>query len=85
MAQSLFSQIDTNGDGLITQLELEQAVTAAGGTTQATDALYAKLKSNNTGGVTKQQLAETLSTLVPHHHHRNDRPAEADGRVPRTR
>ena len=30
-AQNLFSQIDTNGDGSISQSELEQAVTAAGG------------------------------------------------------
>jgi len=51
-AQSLFSQIDTNGDGSISQTELEQAVTATGGTTQAADALYAQLDPNNTGGIT---------------------------------
>src|SRR5215469_10500907 len=57
LAQTLFSQIDTNGDGSITQSELEQAVTAAGGTTQAADALYAQLDPNNTGSVSEQTFA----------------------------
>jgi Ca2+-binding EF-hand superfamily protein len=68
LAQSLFSQIDTNGDGTITQSELEQAVTAAGGTTQAADALYAQLDPNNTGSVSEQQFAQGLSQILPHHH-----------------
>ena len=69
LAQSLFSQIDADGDGSITQSELEKAVTAAGGTTQAADALYAKLDPNNTGSVSEQQFAQSLSQLGPHHHH----------------
>jgi len=40
LAQNLFSQIDSNGDGSISKSEMEQAVTAAGGTTQAADSLY---------------------------------------------
>ena len=43
---------------MISQTELEQAVTAAGGTTQGADALYAKLDPNNTGSVTEQQFAQ---------------------------
>jgi Ca2+-binding EF-hand superfamily protein len=77
LAQTLFSQIDTNGDGSISQSELEQAVTAAGGTTQAADALYAKLDPNNTNGVTEQELAQALSTLAPHHHHHHHHSAGA--------
>jgi Ca2+-binding EF-hand superfamily protein len=68
VAQSLFNQI-SNGSGSITQSELEQAVTSAGGTTQAADALYAKLDPNNTGSVSEQQFAQTLSQMAPHHHH----------------
>jgi Ca2+-binding EF-hand superfamily protein len=68
VAQNLFNQI-SNGSGSITQSELEQAVTSAGGTTQAADALYAKLDPNNTGSVSEQQFAQTLSQMAPHHHH----------------
>jgi Ca2+-binding EF-hand superfamily protein len=69
VAQSLFSQIDVNGDGSISQAELEQAVTAAGGTKAAADTLYAKLDPNNTGSVSEQQFAQGLSQAMPHHHH----------------
>jgi Ca2+-binding EF-hand superfamily protein len=69
LAQSLFSQIDVNGDGSISQTELEQAVTKAGGTKEAADALYAKLDPNGTGSVGQQQLAQSLFQVFPHHHH----------------
>ena len=65
LAQNLFSQIDTSGSGSITKSELEQAVTSAGGTTTAADALYAKLDPNNTGSVTEQQFADQLSQMMP--------------------
>jgi Ca2+-binding EF-hand superfamily protein len=60
LAQSLFSQIDGNGDGTISQSELEQAVTKAGGTKEGADALYAKLDPNGTGSVSAQQFINTL-------------------------
>ncbi len=79
LAQNLFSQIDSNGDGSISQSELEQAVTTAGGTKAAADALYAKLDPNGTGSVSEQQFAQSLaqaglsqaglSQSMPHHHH----------------
>ena len=72
LAQSLFSQIDINGDGSISKTELEQAVTAAGGTTQGADALYAQLDPNNTGSVSEQQFAQGLSQAMPHRHHHHD-------------
>ncbi len=64
-AQSLFLQIDTNGVGAITKTQLEQAVTAAGGTSAAADALYAQLDPNNTGSVSEQQFAQYLQTPSP--------------------
>jgi Ca2+-binding EF-hand superfamily protein len=79
LAQNLFSQIDSNGDGSISKTELEQAVTKAGGTKAAADALYAKLDPNGTGSVSEQQFAQVLSQAglsqaglfqsMPHHHH----------------
>ena len=58
--QNLFNKIDSNGDGSITQSELEQAVTTAGGTTQAADALYSQLDPNKTGSVSEQQFSQNL-------------------------
>jgi Ca2+-binding EF-hand superfamily protein len=74
LAQNLFSQIDSNGDGSISKAELEQAVTAAGGTKAGADALYAKLDPNNTGSVSEQQFAQVLTQAAPHahHHHHHD-------------
>jgi Ca2+-binding EF-hand superfamily protein len=69
LAQSLFSQIDGNGDGSISQSELEQAVTKAGGTKEGADALYAKLDPNGTGSVSEQQFSSSLTQAMPHHHH----------------
>lgn len=62
LAQNLFSQIDSNGDGSISQTEVEQAVTSAGGTTQGADALYSQLDPSKTGSVSEQQF---LSALQP--------------------
>ena len=78
LAQSLFAQIDANGDGSITQTELENAVTAAGGTTTAADALYAKLDPNNTGSVSEQQFAQNLHSVMGHHHHHFHASADQD-------
>jgi Ca2+-binding EF-hand superfamily protein len=65
LAQNLFAQIDGNGDGAITQSELEQAVTKAGGSKAAADALYAKLDPNGTGSVSEQQFIDTLQPPSP--------------------
>ena len=61
-ANQLFSQI-TNGGSTLTQSELEQAVTSAGGTTASADALYAQLDPNNTGSVSEQQFAANLPSV----------------------
>jgi Ca2+-binding EF-hand superfamily protein len=60
IAQNMFARTDSNGDGVITQSELEQSVTAAGGGKAGADALYAKLDPNGTGSVSQQQFIDTL-------------------------
>jgi Ca2+-binding EF-hand superfamily protein len=60
IAQNMFAQTDLNGDGAITQSELEQAVTKAGGSKAGADALYAKLDPSGTGSVSQQQFIDAL-------------------------
>ncbi len=80
LGQNLFSQIDADGDGSITKSELEQAVTKAGGTAQAADALYAQLDPNNAGSVSQQQFTDALSQMLPHHHHgHRGKPGDSNG------
>ena len=56
LSQSLFQAMDGNGNGTVTQKELEQAVANAGGTAKGADALYSLLDPNNTGGFTQSSL-----------------------------
>jgi Ca2+-binding EF-hand superfamily protein len=81
LAQDLFSQIDSNGDGAISQSELEQAITKAGGSKQGADALYAQLDPNGTGAVSAQQFAQSLFQSIPHrhHHHHGGATGTSDG------
>ena len=65
IAPNMFAQVDGNGDGAITQSELEQAVTAAGGAKAGADALFAKLDPNGTGSVSEQQFAPNLLGASP--------------------
>jgi Ca2+-binding EF-hand superfamily protein len=63
LSQTLFNKIDASGDGSITKSELENAVTAAGGTTASADALYSELDPNGTGSVSESQFANTVQSL----------------------
>lgn len=64
LAQNLFNRIDSEGTGSITKSELENAVTAAGGTAASADALYADLDPNGTGSVNESQFAGTVQSLL---------------------
>ena len=59
----LFSKIDSDGDGSITKTELETAVTANGGTTEAADALYSALDPDGTGSVSASQFGANLKSV----------------------
>jgi hypothetical protein len=62
IAQAIFSAIDTNGDGTISESELETAFTSNGGTVNSADALYTKLagSSNSSDGITLSQFEASL-------------------------
>ena len=62
IAQAIFSAIDTNGNGTISESELENAFTANGGTVNSADALYTKLagSSNSTDGISLAQFEAAL-------------------------
>jgi len=66
--QQLFNAIDTNGDGQISQSELENAVTSIGGTKAEADALFAKLDSNGDGSVSTTEFAQAMPKDGGHHH-----------------
>jgi Ca2+-binding EF-hand superfamily protein len=71
----LFAAIDGNGDGAISQSELEAYVQKLGGTTAQADALFSGLNQGATGDLTKAQLAsdlqqaQSMGSLRHHHHH----------------
>lgn len=64
LADQLFQQL-TGGSGTLTQSELEQSVTKAGGTKASADALWKQLDPNGTGSVSEQQFAQSLPPPPP--------------------
>ena len=56
----LFSLIDTNGDGAISQSEMDSIFNKNGDTTKA-DAIFAKLDANQDGSVSPDELTNALS------------------------
>lgn len=78
-AQNLFNSIDTDGDGEISQSEMESAVTAAGGTTQQADALFNDI-SGGSNSISENQFASALQQADGgHHHHHHFGVHGADG------
>src|SRR5579883_545680 len=61
LQQYLFNKTDGNGDGSVSQGELETAVTNAGGSTQAADALYSLLDPN--GRLRRTAIRASVSQL----------------------
>ncbi len=68
IAQALFSAIDSDGDGEISQSELENAFTSNGSTANSADALYSQLagSSNSTDGTANGiGLSQFTASLTP--------------------
>ena len=74
----LFSAMDSNGDGTISQSEMESYIQSQGGTSAEADALYSGLNQGSTGNLTQTQLASDLQqahATGSHHHHHHAEPS----------
>ena len=58
--QDLFLDLDTDFDGMLSPMDIEQAVVAGGGSPAAAAALFAQLDPGNTGVVTQRQFTSNL-------------------------
>jgi Ca2+-binding EF-hand superfamily protein len=63
MAENLFSQLDTSGQGYIDKATLQSALDKASTSTSSVDTLFSKLDTNGDGKVTKQEFTDTLKQL----------------------
>jgi len=72
--QNLFTAMDGNGDGAISQSEMETYMGKAGASQGQADSLYASLNPTGANGITETQLGAALPTegaqgAMGHHHH----------------
>jgi hypothetical protein len=65
--QNLFSDIDANGDGSISQQEFENALGAGGTNLAAADKVFGELDSNKDGTVSLDELKQALQGAGGHH------------------
>jgi EF-hand domain pair len=65
----LFAQLDSNGDGQISQSEFENTLGSAGVDTSSADALFAKLDANGDGQISQSELAAARHGHGHHHMH----------------
>lgn len=76
--RQLFSAMDSNGDGVVSQAEMETYIGEKGGTQAQADALFSTLNQgangqNGSAGISEQQLATDVAQAQHsghrHHHH----------------
>jgi hypothetical protein len=68
-AQSLFAKLDTDGDGKVSQSELESALNPSGVDTASADALFTKLDRNGDGSIDQGELTSATRRGHGRHHH----------------
>jgi hypothetical protein len=76
---SLFSKLDTDGDGQISKSEFENALAGAGVDTSSADALFAKLDANGDGSISQSELTQARRAGDHHHHHMHGGGAQGSG------
>ncbi len=67
--KDLFSQLDTNGDGLISKSEFENTLGAGGTNLAQADNVFSKLDQNGDGSVSLDEMASGLKANGHHRHH----------------
>jgi hypothetical protein len=72
--QQLFSAMDTDDDGSVSETEMESYVEGIGGTQSQADALYSALNQSGSSGLTQSDFAAAAPPAPPqgmsgHHHH----------------
>jgi hypothetical protein len=78
-SQSLFSQLDTDGNGSISKSEFESALGQAGVDTSSADALFSKLDQNGDGSVSQSELSSAAHHGHGHGHHMEAGGAQGGG------
>lgn len=67
--QDLFSKLDGDGDGQISQSEFESALGAGGSNVANADSVFSKLDTNGDGSVSLDELSSALKGGKGGHHH----------------
>ncbi|MCA6122796.1 EF-hand domain-containing protein [Bradyrhizobium sp. WSM 1704] len=83
--KDLFSQIDADGDGKITQSEFESALGAGGTNVAQADDVFGKLDANGDGSVSLDEMSQALDGHKGgghHHHHMTSGSADGSGSSP---
>jgi Ca2+-binding EF-hand superfamily protein len=85
--KDLFSQIDADGDGKITQSEFENALGAGGTNLAQADDVFNKLDTNGDGTVSSDELSKALKGAGHggHHHHHAGGASDAGAPTPADR
>ncbi len=65
----LFSQLDTDGDGVISKSEFEKALGAGGTNIAQADDVFSKMDSNGDGSVSLDEMSAGLKANGRHRHH----------------
>jgi hypothetical protein len=77
--KDLFSQLDANGDGQISQGEFKKALGAGGTNLAQADQVFGKLDKNGDGSVTLDELSSALKGKGHHHHSRAAGSSDSNG------
>lgn len=63
--QNLFSAMDSDSDGSVTQSELETYLETVGGTSEQADSLYSLLNTDSEDGISKDEMASQAAPPPP--------------------
>jgi len=66
--QQLFTAMDTDGDGSVSQTEMESYIEDQGGTQTQADQLFQSLDTSGSGALSESQMAQAAQTNHHHHH-----------------